>query len=246
MGRSLTLVDTGFLVDDAWGKRSFTGAVTLVIGESDAGKSTGFESLWYVLGLPAKLMPAARACGAIYVTFDVDGVRWRATRGTQPGNNVVEFVELGAPARPPVRRSVKARNGEQSAEAFFQELLAIPRSGTRGTLLGMEQVLPWLYLRQGTITTSYLDGMSSAQRRLVGRALLGAHDAAVEELRADAAAKKSVYSNRNSLLNKLNAARAGRGLLAPDDIRATLAQAETDHAECTRQHRVRCPRSSGQ
>ncbi|MFC1421293.1 hypothetical protein [Streptacidiphilus cavernicola] len=238
MARSYIVESEQFLVGDVWQGHRYSSPLTLVVGESGAGKSAGLEVLWYAVGLTSvKVMPAVRSCACVRVVFRIDDVRWQVTRSTQSTGGEVEFVNLSDAGRPAVPVPVTGKNGQQSAAEFFQELLGIPLLGHAAGRLGMTQLLPWMYLRQATLTTQYLGGLSSAQRRLAGRTLLGAHDAAVERLREIHAAKKQAWQTSKGLLDKLNAARAERDLPDHTDLDTTHAQWTAQHTERTQQTR---------
>ena len=227
-----------FLVGEVWQERRYSAPLTLLSGESGAGKSAGLEVLWYAVGpTSVRVMPAVRSCACVRVVFRVDDVRWQATRSAASSGGEVEFVNLSDPGQPPMPFPVAGRNGQQSAADFFQELLGIPLLGSAAARLGMTQLLPWLYLRQATLTTQYLGGLSSAQRRLAGRTLLGAHDAAVERLREIHASKRQAWLNSKSLLEKLNTARAERDLPDHTDLDTTHAQWTIEHAQRAQQVR---------
>lgn len=233
MGRVLTVEKHEFGAEGTWVSRAFTGPLMLVAGESGAGKSTGLESQWYALGLSGmKIMPAVQSYQQVRLTFRVDAVRWRATRSAQHSGGSVEFENLSDSNQRPVQCPVSGgKNGELSAAEFVQDLLGIPRVGTGASRLGMEQVLPWLYLRQATIATSYLAGNSATQRKLTGRTLLGAHDAQVEMLRARAADTRKRWNATKALLEKLTAARKDQGLAEHEDLQAIHAKWTAQHSE---------------
>ncbi|MFJ8536870.1 hypothetical protein [Streptomyces sp. NPDC093591] len=213
-------------------KQAFTSAVTLLVGCSGSGKSTGFESLLYPLGLNSgKIMHAVRSCTQVRLVFRVGEMRWQATRPAVHRGGHVSFENLSDPAVGVVRRPVgRGRGGEQSASEFVMELLGIPLLGSGGGRVGLTEVERWMALRQSTIATAYLGGGSDTVRRLTGRVLLGLHDEHIEGLQQRFQEVKAAHAQAKASAAAMRAARREAGLPGPMDLEATEQLWKQEHA----------------
>ncbi|MFD5025105.1 hypothetical protein [Streptomyces sp. NPDC058373] len=230
--RSFIIERHEFQVQGNWVGQVFTGVVTLLVGCSGSGKSTGFESLLYPLGLNSgKIMHAVRSCTQVRLVFRVGDTRWQATRPAVHRGGYVSFENLSDPAVGEVRRPVaRGRGGEQSASEFVMELLGIPILGSGGGRVGLAEVERWMALRQSTIATAYLGGGSDAVRRLTGRVLLGLHDEHIDGLQQRFQEAKSAHAQAKASAAAMLAARRDAGLPGPMDLEATEQLWKQEHA----------------
>ncbi|MGX9923551.1 AAA family ATPase [Streptomyces sp. NPDC002248] len=199
----------------------FGAPLPILVGETDSGKSTVFEAMWWVLGVgPKKLQKAASACGSVGFVARIDGVRWRITRSTAPGAKEVCFARGSIEEFHPVKGSATSR----SAADVFQDLLGVPRLGSGKTRVTMDLLLPWLYAGQGDLGTYYLSQQSSEARIAVCRVLLGANDAGVEELRQRFAEKERAWSKARNKVRKILREREERDLPTVEELQRRDAQ----------------------
>ncbi|MGI5461226.1 hypothetical protein ACQEWB_50395 [Streptomyces sp. CA-249302] len=233
--RSFRIERHEFQVQDSWVGQAFTSVVTLFVGCSGSGKSTGFESLLYPLGLNSgKIMHAVRSCTQVRLVFRVGDTRWQATRPAVHRGGSVCFENLSDPTLGEVRRPVtRGRGGEQSASEFVMELLGIPLLGSGQGRVGLAEVERWLALRQSTIATAYLGGGSDAVRRLTGRVLLGLHDEHIDALQQRFQEAKAAHSQAKAAAAAMRAARQEAGLPGPMDLEATAQLWKQEHAAAT-------------
>ncbi|WP_406490460.1 hypothetical protein OHB06_51825 [Streptomyces sp. NBC_01604] len=230
--RSFIIERHEFQVQGDWVGQAFTSVVTLLVGCSGSGKSTGFESLLYPLGLNSgKIMHAVRSCTQVRLVFRVGDTRWQATRSAVHRGGYVSFDNLSDPAVGSVRRPVaRGRGGEQSASEFVMELLGIPLLGSGGGRVGLAEVERWMALRQSTIATAYLGGGSDAVRRLTGRVLLGLHDQHIDALQQRFQEAKAAHTQAKTSAAAMLAARRDAGLPGPMDLEATEQLWKQEHA----------------
>ncbi|MEV7282974.1 hypothetical protein AB0O01_00115 [Streptomyces sp. NPDC093252] len=230
--RSFIIERHEFEVQGSWVGQVFSGVVTLLVGCSGSGKSTGFESLLYPLGLNSgKIMHAVRSCTQVRLVFRVGGTRWQATRPAAHRGGHVSFENLSDPTVGEVRRPVaRGRGGEPSASEFVMELLGIPLLGSGGSRVGLAEVERWMSLRQSTIATAYLGGGSDAVRRLTGRVLLGLHDEHTDALQQRFQEAKTAYAQAKASAAAMLAARRDAGLPGPMDLEATEQLWKQEHA----------------
>jgi len=220
---AFSIEQASFDVEAVVRERWFDAPVVVLSGESQSGKSTLLESVWWVVGVESvKLMPAAAACDSLGFTARFGDARWRITRSTADLTQDVVFTDAmtGAEERHPVKRTESRR----SAADVFQDLLGIPRLGTGRTRVTLELLVPWLYARQSSLPNSYLDGQKKEQRVAVGRVLLGADDETVDTLRRECADRTKAWRKAHNRVKKILRDREERELPSVEDLQQRAAQ----------------------
>ncbi|MEU6350705.1 AAA family ATPase [Streptomyces sp. NPDC047072] len=212
-----------FDVDGVVQERRFDAPVTALIGETESGKSTLLEAVWWALGVEgAKLMSAAAACGSLGFTARFGNSRRRITRSTTDPTQDIVFTDVTTGVAEP--HPVKRTESRRSAADVFQDLLGVPRLGTGRTRVTLDLLVPWLYARQRGLPNDYLGGQGKEQRIAVGRVLLGADDETVDALRQESAARTKKWRSAHNRVNKILRDREERELPSVEALQQRATQ----------------------
>ncbi|MET9396073.1 hypothetical protein [Kitasatospora sp. NPDC002965] len=221
----------GFKTSDREAERRLTAQWVSVEGESGAGKSTGFEAMFLAWG-PApflKAMPAVKACSQISTTLSIGGARWRITRN--PTSNSVEFERTSA-GEVPMRIPLTSRDPERpTASRFLLEQLGIPALRQGGKVLGIEHIVPFMYVRQASTGATFLGGMKPELRELAVRAMLGLREDAIEAARDTCRDLRRDLTAARRALAGFEALRAKFGFSTPEELAHRRHQVEQDLAQ---------------
>jgi hypothetical protein len=239
VGPLISIIKARFLLqDDIWRERRFTAPVCAVTGPVGSGTSTAVECLFYVLGLSkgdVAEMPPMTACKELQLLCTISGVPWNISR-TPTGNTVI-FREAGNSPGRVAPFPVTSKNGKPCAGDFMLELLGIPRTQRGNTRLGLPQLMHAMYLQEGTISTHFLGGLGTEERKLLFDVLLGLRDEELQRLEDEYAAAERAHAKPSRLLSQLTKQRTERGLDHPDAVLAEQVrkQAELEAARKTAQ-----------
>ncbi|MDH6130064.1 hypothetical protein [Kitasatospora sp. GP82] len=219
-----------FEVNGQEAERLLAATWAAVHGETDAGKSTGFEAMFLAMGPAAflKSMPAVKACTRLSTTLSIGDSRWRITRNT--ASSGVEFEHISA-GEAPLRLPLVSRDPERpTASLFLLEQLGIPALRQGGKQLAFEHIVPFMYVRQASAGATYLGGMKPELRELAVRAMLGLREDDIEAARTVLReARRELWAARRALAG-FEALRAKFGFSTPEELTHRRHQTEQDLA----------------
>ncbi|MFI1585640.1 hypothetical protein [Embleya sp. NPDC020630] len=233
-------------------RREFKGLVTLLAGPNKIGKSTALEPLLYALGLTVcTLMPQVRQCDLIRLVFRVGGTRWEATRSLRSGRAKVTFENLSDRSEAIRTFAVKpSKPGEQSAQGFVQELLGIPAVRRGNVSVNLDRIYRGLLaLRQATIATEYLGGLTDEERILLLDVVLGLRTTEIDALEAAAATAKVEFTALQRMFREFRKLGEHGMVTDPATLRAGYDDKVREHAgleERSRQAHAELDRRSGE